>query len=470
MLKEKNSTLRNIQLLIDVAITALSFALAYMARKYGIFGLPVLPSLSHHLFLLYIIIPVWAVLLYYYKAYDSVRVYSLAYSLLPAFKAVLTGGIVLISVLFIFRAQAISRALILFFLVINVVCLAVGRVLLYSILHYIRKKGRNYRTLLIIGTGNRARAFADTLNAHGEWGLKIEGFIDKDPKRLGTLVCGYRVVGLVSDLRELLTRRQVDEIVFVGPRSWHDSLESIVLLCEEVGIKMRIACDFYPTKLSKIELDSLSEWPLLTISPPPHYGELFVVKRAMDVAISAVILLFFSPLLLAIALAIKLTSPGPVFFKQERVGMNGRRFMVLKFRTMGQDAEKAKHELERFNEMSGPVFKMKKDPRITTVGRFLRKFSLDEFPQFINVLKGDMSIVGPRPPLPDEVTRYDYHQRRRLSVRPGITCLWQVSGRNKIGFSDWVKLDLEYIDRWSLGLDLKIIIMTVPAVLKGTGL
>jgi lipopolysaccharide/colanic/teichoic acid biosynthesis glycosyltransferase len=175
-------------------------------------------------------------------------------------------------------------------------------------------------------------------------------------------------------------------------------------------------------------------------------------------------------LLLLIILGIKLTSPGPVLFKQERCGLNGRRFKLLKFRTMVNNAEEIKSRVEHLNEMSGPVLKVRNDPRITPLGRLLRKFSLDEFPQFINVLKGDMSIVGPRPPIPDEVEKYEYIQRRRLSVKPGITCLWQVNGRNKIDFSEWVKLDLEYIDNWSFALDMKIILKTIPAVLKGTGM
>jgi exopolysaccharide biosynthesis polyprenyl glycosylphosphotransferase len=194
-----------------------------------------------------------------------------------------------------------------------------------------------------------------------------------------------------------------------------------------------------------------------------------VVKRLFDIAASAFALWVLSPLLVLTALAIKLTSRGPVFFKQERVGMHGRTFSMLKYRSMVSNAEELKLKLMELNEQNGPVFKIQKDPRITPVGRFLRKFSIDEIPQLINVLRGEMSVVGPRPPLPSEVAQYEPWQRRRLSVRPGLTCLWQVSGRNSIGFQDWMYLDMQYIDHWSLGQDFHLILKTVPVVLTGRG-
>jgi exopolysaccharide biosynthesis polyprenyl glycosylphosphotransferase len=469
MLKERAGLLRKVQVFLDLGITALSFFIAYFFRSNADFLRTIAP-ISHYLFLLYIILPLWGILLYYNGAYQSIRTRSLFQTISPVIKTIFIGGSILMTVLFIFKLHTISRALILLFIFLNAIFLIAERTCTYYFFHHIRKKGYNYRSILIIGTGKRARAFAETILNHKDWGLKIEGFIDIRPSLVGQEISGKRVLGLIRDIPDIIKTHQVDEVVFVGPRKWLDHIDKVILSCEKIGIMARIACNFYTRSLSRIHLDTFADWPLLTFSPPPHYGELFAVKRAFDVLFSFFILLLLSPLLILISLGIKLTSPGPLLFKQERCGLNGRRFKLLKFRTMVENAEEIKSQVAHLNEMSGPVLKIHNDPRITLIGKFLRRYSLDEFPQFINVLKGDMSIVGPRPPIPNEVDQYEYVQRRRLSVRPGITCLWQVNGRNKIDFSDWVKMDLEYIDRWSFALDMKIILKTIPAVLKGTGL
>lgn len=470
MLGEQNKLIRQVQFSIDIGITAFSFFIAVFFRSYITAYLHPIGPISHYLFLLYIILPLWAVILYYNKAYQSLRTGVLFQTIWPVLKTVFIGGVILMTILFVFKLQTISRALILLFLSFNVLLLLAERTCIYFFIHHIRKKGYNFSTILIVGTGKRAKAFAEAVLNHKEWGLKITGFVDMDPSMVGQEISGKRVIGQIDELSNILPKYKVDEVVFVVPRKWLDHIEKAVLSCEEIGIKVRIACDFFQKSLAKTYLDTLNEWPLLTLSPPPYYGNLFVVKRTFDIIFSLTMLLVASPLLLLTALGIKLTSPGPVFFRQERCGLNDRRFELLKFRTMVVEAEEIKSGLEGRNEMSGPVFKVRKDPRVTPFGRFLRKFSLDESPQFINVLKGDMSIVGPRPPIPAEVERYDYSQRRRLSVRPGITCFWQVNGRNTIyDFKEWVRLDLDYIDRWSLGLDMKIILKTIPAVLKGTG-
>ena len=241
------------------------------------------------------------------------------------------------------------------------------------------------------------------------------------------------------------------------------------LLCEELGVTARVVLNFFPHSFARTELEQFGEFPLLSFSTTPTNEALFFVRRIMDLAI---VCIFGIPILLVIgisSIAIRLTSPGPVFFKQERCGLNGRLFTMYKLRSMVNNSEQARFELETLNEMDGPVFKSSRDPRRTRVGKFLRKFSIDEFPQFYNVLRGDMSLVGPRPPLPQEVARYERWQRRRLSMKPGITCLWQISGRNEVSFQEWMKLDLTYIDNWSLLLDLKILLKTVPVVLLGRG-
>ncbi len=470
MLRENNKILRNVQLVSDLAITVLSFFVAGYFRSYvEEFLLPMGP-LSQYLVLLYIILPLWGFLLYYNGAYMSIRTNSFLHTLWPVIKVAFQGGIILMTLLFLFKLPGISRALILLFVIFNALLLSVGRTFIYIFLHYIRKKGRNFRTVLIAGTGKRAIDFVEDIAKHPEWGIRVMGFTDKDASIVGQMVSGKKVLCHLDDIKDVLSRKQVDEVVFVVPKSWLHDMEQAILSCEEIGVRVRIVCDFYMTKLYKYQLDQLAGWPLLSLSPPPHYGDLVVVKRVFDFAFSAVVLVFTSPLLLTAAAGIKLTSSGPVFFRQERCGLNGRTFKLLKFRTMVVDAEEIKSKMEHLNEMDGPVFKIQKDPRITSIGRFLRKFSIDEFPQFINVLKGDMSVVGPRPPIPDEVDKYDYYQRRRLSVHPGLTCIWQISGRNEVSdFKKWVMLDLEYIDNWSFSLDMKIILKTVPAVLKGSG-
>jgi len=240
--------------------------------------------------------------------------------------------------------------------------------------------------------------------------------------------------------------------------------------CASTGIPMTLLSDIFGDYLPPPRVGRFGAMTALSFAPVHHSRSRLIVKRSIDVVGAAAALLVASPLILVAAIAIKLTSPGPVFFRQIRNGQYGRQFKMFKLRTMTQDAETRRAELQGANEMNGPVFKMRHDPRITRVGKWLRRLSLDEIPQFWNVLRGDMSLVGPRPPLPHEVMEYATFDRRRLSMRPGITCLWQIGGRNSVDFDDWVKLDLEYIDTWSLVSDLKILLRTIPAIMRGTGM
>ncbi|MCC6503771.1 MAG: sugar transferase [Deltaproteobacteria bacterium] len=466
MLKESNRFIRHAMTATDLGVTVLSFYVAYILRNQV--GDVQLKPFSEHFFLLYLIVPVWLFLLFYFKCYQSIRIKSLRHILTPTLKTVLAGGFMIMSFFFAFKIMHISRALILMFLVIDLALLVSIRVCLYLFVHYVRTKGYNYRSLLIVGSGRRAEAFASILDKHKEWGMKVLGFVDYE-ESASKRVYNSRLIGSFSQLPEILTSNQIDEVIFVVPRSGLDRIEKQILLCEEIGIKASITADFYSHKLAKGSFEELQGWPLLAYTPYPRIEEWFVLKRAFDVAFASAVLLLSAPFFIAITLAVTLGSPGPVFFRQTRCGMNGRQFDLLKFRTMVMNADKLKSSIEHLNEMSGPVFKAKNDPRITGVGRFLRKYSLDELPQLLNVLKGDMSLVGPRPPLPEEVARYDMWQRRRLSVRPGLTCIWQVSGRNNIGFEQWMRLDLEYIDNWSFSQDFKIILKTIPTVLRGTG-
>jgi exopolysaccharide biosynthesis polyprenyl glycosylphosphotransferase len=276
---------------------------------------------------------------------------------------------------------------------------------------------------------------------------------------------------VLSELQEVLAKEAIDEVFVALPvERYSNIIDGVVQQCEEQGIMVRVRTPMFNLRIARTHIDDLDGVPVISIHSGPQEGWQLFIKRLIDVAGSALLITLLSPLLLLVALLVKTTSPGPVFFRQERIGLNKRRIQLLKFRTMVPDADKRQSELEHLNEAEGPVFKMKNDPRVTPVGRFMRRFSIDELPQLFNVLTGEMSLVGPRPLPVRDVERIDAQwHKRRFSVKPGLTCLWQVNGRSDVNFERWVRLDLEYIDRWSLGLDMKILAKTIPAVMKGSG-
>src|SRR6185369_390309 len=275
----------------------------------------------------------------------------------------------------------------------------------------------------------------------------------------------------VGRLVELLHEHSVNGVIISAKRSFFDQVEAAVRACELEGIEVWLMADFFKTQISRTSFDDFYGHAIMVFRAVPEASWASVAKQLIDFFGAAAMLVILAPFLVMFAVLIKFTSPGPILFRQQRSGLNGRPFTLYKFRTMVTNAEQLKHELAAMNEMTGPVFKLTNDPRITQIGKILRKFSIDELPQLYNVLRGEMSLVGPRPLPVDEVKRFhDLAHRRRLSVKPGLTCLWQISGRNNVkDFKDWVRLDLEYIDNWSLWLDFKILLRTVPVVLAGTG-
>ncbi len=326
------------------------------------------------------------------------------------------------------------------------------------------------RHVLIVGTDREAVRLRRLLRTMALGRPVVLGHLrlpKTDASRRGRDQTGA-VLGDVERLGEILERHVVDEVVFAVPLEEFASVMPYVAVCEEMGVTAALPvrsrhCQSVPS------MTHLHGLPLLTYGGSRHAVELLFVKRVLDVLVASIVLLFLWPIMLLCGAAIKVFSPGPALFKQVRSGLNGRPFEMLKFRTMAANAEQRKADVAHLNESDGPVFKSRSDPRITRIGAFLRKYSLDELPQLFNVLRGDMAIVGPRPPLPDEVTRYDRWQRRRLSMRPGLTCLWQIQGRHRLGFEEWMQLDLFYIDHWSLKLDLMILGKTVVTVFSGTG-
>jgi exopolysaccharide biosynthesis polyprenyl glycosylphosphotransferase len=363
----------------------------------------------------------------------------------------------------------VSRPLFFGFLLLSGVFLVVGRVLFVWILRSRTLNEHNETRILIVGFGKHGVQLGRELERYRQWGFKVVGYVTTNPDC--DFPDGAKILGTLEDLPHLIGEEAVaDEIVFVG-RDLTDlaTLDAMIHLCGELGIKTRVAADFFPSSVSRASMDFIGELPLITFSMVPEHSLEIVAKRIIDFVVAALAILALSPVMLLTAAAIKFTTPGPVFYRQERCGRFGRPFTLTKFRTMVDGAEDRLWEIRHLNEMSGPVFKMRNDPRVTPLGRFLRKFSVDELPQFWNVIKGEMSVVGPRAPLPEEVEHYSNRQKRRLSVRPGITCLWQVSGRSEIDFQKWMDLDLQYIDNWSLWLDFRIMMRTVPAVFTGRG-
>jgi exopolysaccharide biosynthesis polyprenyl glycosylphosphotransferase len=335
----------------------------------------------------------------------------------------------------------------------------------------LRSRGRNLRHILIVGTNRRANAFAEDLTLHPEWGYHLQGFVDERwcHEKTSDSSPGP-LLGRFDALPELLRTLPVDEVMVALPlASFYQQIAEVVMLCRHHGIAVRSIGTFFAPEESlatflKGAVDSI------TLHDESWDERASMIKRSADVIISFLLLVALAPVLLLTALLIKLTSPGPIFFAQTRLGYGKRPFKILKFRTMVQDAEKLMSQVEHLNETQGPTFKLTNDPRITPIGKFLRKTSLDELPQLINVLVGDMSLVGPRPlPLRDYQGFSQDRHRRRFSVRPGITCLWQVMGRSSIGFEEWMALDIRYIEQWSVWLDIKILFRTIPAVFRGSG-
>ena len=324
------------------------------------------------------------------------------------------------------------------------------------------------RYVLIVGLGKRAELLGRNLEEFYEDGLRITGFLSPNGSELPEcvhLARDYPVFPL-DDLRSMLAKHVIDEIHFAVESDQLPSLEEVFLWCDEEGVCSRIAVDFFPHVNSDLALERIGNTPLLTFTAAPDDEVLLLAKRAIDIALGTLGLIVLSPVILVSALLIRLTSSGPVIFRQTRCGLNGRTFTFYKFRSMVADAEDRLHEVAHLNAKE-VVTKIPNDPRLTGVGKWLRRFSIDEIPQLVNVLKGDMSLVGPRPAIPSEVAQYKRWQRRRLRMRPGLTCLWAVQGRDKVDFESWMRLDLQYIDNWSLGLDARIILRTIPQVLSG---
>ena len=450
--------------LFDLGVLVLAFPAAYAA--YGTLRTRgELAPMNAYLPAVVLTIVLWAVCSWLYQVYEAPVGRGATGELARTARAFAMVAVGVAAVAFLARQQGASRLLAGLYFAVAFALILGGRVVSHELARMTRG-GRNARRYAVVGTGGMAREIVESISAHPEWGLRFAGFIRLDGTRDRSR---GPVLGLLSRLGRVLEDEVLDVVIFAVPRERLGDVERGMHLCEEQGVEVRISLDILRFGSGNMMIADVDGVPMLAFTRTPSDAIALAAKRVFDVLASAFALIVFAPLFAAITLAIRIDSPGPVFFKQRRVGRNGRAFQMLKFRSMYQDAEQRLESLRAQNEMSGPVFKMRDDPRITPVGRFLRRTSLDELPQFWNVLVGEMSVVGPRPPIPAEVREYKRWQRRRLSVKPGITCLWQISGRNNVDFDRWMELDLDYIDRWSLWSDLAICLKTIPAVLSARG-
>ena len=466
-MKENIWVYRRINLILDLGLTALAYILASWTRYWLQSWFPVfyLPDYQ----ILFYLIPIWTLFLAVSPQMYEYRMVSLA----QTFKNVSITWLkclgALLTVLFFTRQLDPSRAALILFAIYDLFLLFFSRRVLGAILAFFRSRGYNQQKVLLVGTGQMARDFINKAKLHPEWGWRFVGILEWDYSKIGSHLEGVEVRDSLEQLPRILQNEHVDYVVYAVPRRFLQALEDSIAACEEMGVKVYVLADFFNLKIARKQFRFLFNQPALFYSTGPGRDGSLFIKYAVDKIMAAIILSLVSPLMLVASLLVKLASPGQILFRQTRTGLNGKKFVMYKYRTMVENADQLKDQLLSQNEMSGPVFKISDDPRLTKVGKLLRKTSVDELPQLFNVLRGDMSLVGPRPPLPEEVALYDRWQRRKLSIKPGITCLWQINGRNKIDFEHWMRLDLHYIDNWSLWLDAKILLKTVPAVLTGLG-
>jgi exopolysaccharide biosynthesis polyprenyl glycosylphosphotransferase len=412
---------------------------------------------------------IWHIIFQLFGLYDSKRFGRKLEEFVDIIKATSLGTFVVSGIARLFDTGFIDIDFVFVFWISATFLTISTRITMRLILVAVRYRGRNLRHMVILGTNERARRFAEKIREHKDTEYHIIGFVDNECK---TEAKWMEPLSDLDHFSGVLDRHVVDEVVIALPiQSFDREIREVLGLCEEQGIVVRFIADILLDPLhAKVTIEYMDDTPMLTLYMGPHDGFLLIIKRIMDITISTFALILLAPFFVMIGILIRLDSRGPIFFVQKRVGYNKRLFEFYKFRTMANDAEKKQSEVEYLNQMSGPVFKIKDDPRVTKIGKILRKTSMDELPQLFNVLKGDMSLVGPRPlPVRDYKLFEKNWQKRRFSIRPGLTCLWQVHGRSELSFEKGVELDMEYIDNWSLLLDLKILVKTIPTVFTGTG-
>jgi exopolysaccharide biosynthesis polyprenyl glycosylphosphotransferase len=454
--------------LSDIALTALGFWAAYQTRTWlrleHVFYLepPTKALLLGYSMLSWLLIGLWL------QLYDRLDSGSPRVILRDTFRQCGYGAFSLLIFEFVLHLD-LSRPFLALIAAYSWVFLCLFRLTAGSLVGLARQKFGGPHFVMIVGLGERARKLGEELERSAQYGIRLLGFLAEGPAPEVEIQLGSRYqVYPVNELRQLLRRQVIDEIVFAVGSDRLAELEEVFLLCDEEGVRTRVAVDFFPHVNSKVHLDQIGSTPLLTFSAAPHDEIRLLLKRAIDIILALAAMIVLLPLMAAIALLVRATSRGPAIFRQQRCGLNGRTFTFYKFRSMCDNAEELKSSVAHMSQRDTAI-KIPNDPRLTPLGRYLRKFSIDEWPQLWNILRGDMSLVGPRPAVPDEVEQYQQWQRRRLRMRPGLTCLWALAGRDNLDFETWMRMDMQYIDNWSLGLDWKILLLTIPRVLTGHG-
>ncbi|MEE8480683.1 MAG: sugar transferase [Desulfobacterales bacterium] len=476
---ESNEKWINLQKLIDLFLTCLAFIGAYYIKQNLFFPIGGLAQTPNYYIVLLLVIIIWHITfsflnpnMIYAKGFQFLTIYNL-------FKTVTASVIILSLCLFLFKIKDFSRLLVGIFYLLDLGFLILARWGLNKIFYSRRQKDYFHRNVLIVGSKKTAKEIIRNIYLNEGSAIKIVGCVEVDEREVGETVSNrVKIIGTLDDLGQILINEVVDEVLIAMPLDKIENSELYLSFIDTFGITTRIIPHWYIRKFMAsrpkfyaMDFEAFLAEPVLVLGTAPQKQEELLIKTVFDYTIAVIGLILTLPLFPIFACAIKLFSRGPVFYKQYRSGLYGRKFNVLKFRTMVPNAEALLPDLLPYNEASGAVFKMKNDPRIIPViGRFLRKTSLDELPQLINILRGEMSIVGPRPPIPKEVEKYELWQRRRLAMKPGITCTWQIQpNRNDIVFDDWMDLDLAYIDNWSIGLDFKILLKTIPVVVGRRG-
>lgn len=459
--------------LADGLVAVASFWLAHTIRL-NLTDLRRFYPVSHYLWIIPLIVVLWTGAGWITGLYRDVEEQSLRQALAGTVKVCVAATVLLFAIIFVFKLEYISRILLVLYALVDFCLMLLLRLAADRWGGRFSASVAGFRHFLIVGNTREAIKIARSIEGNEPRGMRLSGFAlteagqQSGPPDQSGLGRRYPVYPL-GKLPELLRAHVIDEVIFAVSREEVDRLEDTFLLCEQEGVKTRLSLSFFPHVISRVSLEHLRETPLLTFSTTPENEYFMLLKRVADFCMAGVMVTALSPLLLALTILIRLTSRGSVLYRQTRCGLSGRKFTLYKFRSMRAGADLLKEELEALNEVDGPVFKIKNDPRCTGVGRLMRRLSLDELPQLFNILKGDMSFVGPRPPLPEEVEKYERWQRRRLRMQPGLTCLWALEGRSHLNFKRWMELDLEYIDHWSPMLDCKILLKTIPVVLLGRG-
>lgn len=461
MPKGRREFLIQLNQLGDALLIAVVFWLAHAVREqlaflYPLNFAPVAPF-RHYKWLFLVILPLYPFLLDingYYTRSAQVRVFQISWQLI---KGAVTCVLALVAVMYFLQMTYVSRGVVILFGGLSVIALLIKDRLTDYFLRRYSILGGKAKSIVLVGSAGKNAEFQNLIAGNPVWNLAVVSTLDPTPESLATLPA-------------ILHDQSIACVIFNVSQASFADVEKAILTCEVEGVEAWLVADFVRTSIARASIDEFHGKPLLVFRSAPDVSWTLLLKRLMDIVGASLALLVLGPLvMLPVAIAIKLSSPGPILFRQRRSGLHGRPFTMYKFRSMVTNAEMLRAELAAYNEMTGPVFKITDDPRVTPVGRFLRKSSIDEFPQLWNVFMGDMSLVGPRPLPIIETQGFDPWHRRRLSVKPGLTCLWQISGRSNVQFDQWMKLDLEYIDNWSLWLDIKILFRTIPVVLSGLG-